>query len=147
MFATSMHTYYVSESSFYAQIVDTNNIRSSIAGRVAMVVGDPAIGDEGGANPDVYRMVASGNLDGVTEQPACCPICGYHATEQHVIELYMTPWGMVIHMMVGHRGAHGEPGGCWWTCPVGILGRPRMRWGPMSHGDAQPPPPPPPPPP
>jgi hypothetical protein len=59
----------------------------------------------------------------------------------------MTPWGMVIHMMVGHRGAHGEPGGCWWTCPVGILGRPRMRWGPMSHGDAQPPPPPPPPPP
>jgi hypothetical protein len=68
----------------------------------------------------------------------------------------VTPWGMVIHMMIGHRGAHGEPGGCWWTMPIvrggqftsaGVRHAPRMRWGPMSHGDAQPPPPPPPPPP
>ena len=59
MFATSMHTYYVIESIFYAQIVDTNNIRSSIAGRVVMVVGDPAIGDEGGRQP---RRLSDGRV-------------------------------------------------------------------------------------
>ena len=107
----------------------------------AMVVGDPAIGDEGDANPTVYQMVAMNVLDHQIDAPLPCPVCGYIDTEHVFIELYMTPWGLHLQLLISHPGTMriycGEPGGCFWSCPVNSHAN-IARVGPLAHGDAQP---------
>ena len=114
-----------------------DNIGFDNRSHVAMVVGDPAIGDEGDANPTVYRMVAMTAFEPSLMDPHPCPVCGYMNTEHVFIELYMTPWGLHLQLLISHPGTSGEPGGCFWSCPVNSQSN-IARVGPLAHGDAQP---------
>jgi hypothetical protein len=105
---------------------------------VAMpITGDPAIGDEGDANPTVYRMVAMTAFDHNLSDRHPCPVCGYFNTEHVFIELYMTPWGLHLQLLLSHPGTNGEEGGCFWSCPVNSHAN-IARVGPLAHGDARP---------
>ena len=114
-----------------------DNIGFDNRSHVAMVVGDPAIGDEGDANPTVYRMVAMTAFEPSLMDPHPCPVCGYINTEHVFIELYMTPWGLHLQLLISHPGTNGEPGGCFWSCPLNSHAN-IARVGPLAHGDAQP---------
>ena len=104
---------------------------------VVMVVGDPAIGDEGDANPTVYRMLAMTAFDRQPSDPHPCPVCGYPNTGLVLVELYMTLWGLHLQLLISHHGTNGEPGGCFWSCPLNSHAN-IARVGPLAHGDAQP---------
>ena len=104
---------------------------------IEMVVGDPAIGDEGDANPTVYHLVAMNPLDHQLDTPTQCPICGCLPAEDLFVELYMTPWGFHMQLLINHRGTNGEPGGCFWSCPINSNAN-IARVGPLAHGDTQP---------
>ena len=101
-----------------------------------MVVGDPAIGEDGAANPGVYELLASTMLS----HHRMCAICGADPTEFTIVELYMTPRGLHMQMMVMHPGVRGEPSGCYWSVPVNQnqwqASAPRV--GPLSDVDTQP---------
>ena len=106
---------------------------------IEMEVGDPAIGDEGGADPTVYQLVAMNALDQQFDMPTPCPSCGCLQAEPYPIfvELYVTPWGLHMQLLIHHRGTNGEPGGCFWSCPVNSHAN-IARVGPLAHGDARP---------
>ena len=82
---------------------------------VAMVVGDPAIGDTLGA-PNDYQQGPSFQAF----YPYPCPICGCTLTERAIIELYITPTGLHIQLLITHpAGTHaGNAMGCYWSVPV-----------------------------
>jgi len=106
-----------------------------------MVVGDPAIGADGAANPGVYELLASTVLSPSPDRMwISCPICGTNPTEFTVVELYRTPSGLHMQMMVMHPGVRGEPSGCYWSVPVNQnqwqASAPRV--GPLSDVDTQP---------
>ena len=103
-----------------------------------MVVGDPAIGADGAANPGVYELLASTVLSPSPDRMwISCPICGTNPTEFTVVELYMTPSGLHMQMMVMHPGVRGEPSGCYWSVPVS-QNQCTPRVGPLSDVDTQP---------
>jgi hypothetical protein len=103
---------------------------------VVMVMGDPAIGDSSGP-PNDYQRGATFQ----TFYPYPCPVCGCTLTERAIVELYITPIGLHMQLLIIHHANElaGNSVGCYWSVPVnGQTTAPRV--GPIVHRviDAQP---------
>lgn len=105
---------------------------------VAMVVGDPLIGDTLDP-PNDYQRGAT--FQTFFARP--CPICGCTLTERAIIELFCTPQhGLHIQVLVTHpAGMHsGQSMGCYWSTPVSSADT-AARVGPIVHRVVDPQPP------
>ena len=105
---------------------------------IAMVVGDPAIGDTLDP-PNDYQRGAT--FQTFFARP--CPICGCTLTERAIIELFCTPpHGLHIQVLVTHpAGIHsGQSMGCYWSTPISIA-ETATRVGPIVNRVVDPQPP------